>query len=100
MEDAAMKGPTVINNPLFVGEIDGDSTKFHIHINDRPLELFGVALSDLIDHIADAYHQTTGRDIRDIRSTLVKVLRDEDRFKEKNPTRAHMSGKFMGLTRQ
>ena len=95
-----MEGPIAIIDPLFVGEMDGDSTKFHIHIEDRPLELFGIAISDLIDHIAEAYHQTTGRDSRDIRARIVKVLRDEDKFKEKDPTRARPSGHMIWGTRQ
>jgi hypothetical protein len=95
-----MTNPTVLINPLFVAEMDGDNTKFHIHVEHRPIELFGIAISDLIDHIADAYHQTTGRDKRDIRASIVKVLRDEDRFKEKDPKRTQMSGKIVGRVMQ
>ena len=95
-----MTSPTVLINPLFIAEMDRDSTKFHIHAEDRPIELFGIAISDLIDHIADAYHQTTGRDVRDIRARIVKVLRDEDRFKEKDPKRTQMSGRVIGRPMQ
>jgi len=54
--------------------------------------LFGVVLSDLLDHIARAYHQATGRDERAIREAVLKVMRDEDRFKARDPSRGSMSG--------
>jgi hypothetical protein len=95
-----MQGPEFIANPLFLAEIRDDSVKFHIRIADHPIELFGVAISDLIDHIANAFHQSTGRDVRDVRAKIVKVLRDEDRFKEKDPKRAQMSGRIVGRTMQ
>jgi hypothetical protein len=63
---------------------------------DSP-EMFGVMMSDLLDHIAAAYHDATGRDQRDIRAQLFKVMRDEDRFKEKDPTRGGGRGRtFLG----
>jgi hypothetical protein len=53
---------------------------------------FGIILSDLVDHIGKYYSDTTGRDERDVRATVMKALHDENRFKEKDPDRA-------GLTR-
>jgi hypothetical protein len=87
-----MNGPKVLVNPLFVAEMEGENMTIHIGIADRPIELFGVAISDLIDHIANAFHQSTGCDVRDVRAKIVKVLRDEDRFKEKGPKRAPVVG--------
>jgi hypothetical protein len=58
--------------------------------------LFGILLSDLLDHITHAYHLTTGRDERDIRASITKVMRDEDRFKEKDPGRCGMKGAMIG----
>jgi hypothetical protein len=53
----------------------------------------GIILSDLLDHIAHAYHQIVpDRDEREIRSDILKVMRDEDRFKEKDPSRSGMEG--------
>jgi hypothetical protein len=56
----------------------------------------GIMLSDLLDHIVNALHQTTGRDPRDIHAYVLKVMRDEDRFKEKEgPSRSGMEGEFV-----
>jgi hypothetical protein len=43
----------------------------------------GIILSDLLDHIVNAFHQITGRDQRDIRADILKAMREEDRFKER-----------------
>jgi hypothetical protein len=51
----------------------------------------GVILSDLLDHAAAAYAATTGRDQRDVRAVIAKVMRDEDKFKEKDPSRGQAS---------
>lgn len=68
---------------ILIGELDQQT-------NDP--RLFGILMSDLLDHIAAGYHHCTGRDERDVRAELVKVMRDEDRFKEKDPTRGKLTG--------
>ena len=62
--------------------------------------IFGILMSDLLDHIANAYRSITGRDTRDIRQHIFKVMRDEERFKEKDPTRANARGKTFFGTKQ
>jgi hypothetical protein len=79
-----------IHNPIFIAELEGDYNKFIIPGPHDPI-LYGVAISDLLDHLAAAVHDMTGRDSRDIREQILKVMRDEDRFKEKDPTRAEMT---------
>ena len=49
-------------------------------------------MSNLLDNLAAAYQRTAGRDQRDVRAAIVKVVRDEDRFKEKDPTRGAARG--------
>jgi hypothetical protein len=91
-----------LNNPLFVADMEekGDDPIFHVHLMDqggrlRDYRMFGIVISDLLDHIANAYHHAIGRDLRDIRADIVKVLRDEDRFKKKDPSRSRMSGQVV-----
>ena len=57
--------------------------------------VFGVILSDVIDHIGKYFSAMTGRDERDVRKTVMKVLRDENRFKEKDPKRVQLKYKFI-----
>jgi len=52
---------------------------------------FGVVLSDLLDQIAAAYSRVTGADQGVLRKHLKKVMRDEDRFKARDPSRYAMS---------
>ena len=58
---------------------------------DQPT-IYGIIISDLIDHLAASYAATTGRDAKDVRAHLHKVVRDEERFKEKDPTRGRGRG--------
>jgi hypothetical protein len=55
-------------------------------------ELFGVLLSDLLDHIADMYNQTTGQDVR---AQIFKVMCAEDELKQKDPKRGNRQGKIL-----
>ena len=54
--------------------------------------VFGILLSDLLDHIAADYAGVSNRDERDIRVSILKIMRDEDRFKEKDPCRGSSRG--------
>lgn len=45
-----------------------------------------------VDHICRAYHDVTGRDQRALRADILKVLRDEDSFKDQDPERGSGSG--------
>lgn len=104
-DDDTLERPTsgYIEEPLvIVHQIEGG--RFGYIINSSPADergdnpaVFGVVLSDLLDHIAAHYHNITGRDERDIRAHIFKVMKDEDRFKEKDPSRGNATGKtFMG----
>jgi len=88
----------ILYHPIIIVErTDDDKQLFRLHITELdpmandPIK-FGIIMSDLIDHLAAAYHDTTGRDLRDIRAQIVKVMRDEDRFKEKDPKRGQLTG--------
>ena len=94
-------GPIIIDEPvLVVHNVQTNGKKvqqYLLHLSTLdPLmqepKLWGILLSDLCDHIADAYHRTTGRDVRDLRATIMKVMRDEDRFKQADPARGGQIG--------
>jgi hypothetical protein len=80
-------------NPIIiVHQIEDGSLRYVISLGpiDENLDdprVAGVLLSDLLDHLAASYKGTTGRDQRDLRAAIFKVMRDEDRFKEKDPSR-------------
>lgn len=89
---------TVISRPLIIVEqTERNTQQYRVflsemgHLGSDPRE-FGIILSDLADHIARAYHNISGRDVKDIRAQLIKVMRDEDRFKEKDPKRGNLTG--------
>lgn len=83
----------ILHRPVIIVEmVDGDTNQFRIFpsILDPSLNeprLFGILLSDAVDHIAAAYHNISGRDERALREIIFKAMRDEDRFKEKDPGR-------------
>lgn len=91
-------GRTILYRPVIIVEQTEDNKQlYRLHVTEiDPManepKLFGLVLSDLIDHLARAYADATGRDARDIRAEIVKVMRDEDRFKEKDPSRGNLSG--------
>ena len=100
-DDASLKdhaGRTILYRPIIIVEATDDNKQlYRLHLaeldpNGTEPKLYGIVLSDLLDHIAHAYWQTAGRDPRDLRAEIFKVMRDEDRFKEKDPTRGQMRG--------
>jgi hypothetical protein len=91
--------PRIITDPVVLVEQakDGEALRFTLHpefFAHNDAAGWGVLLSDLIDHIAHMGATLSGRDVRDVRASLVKVMRDEDRFKEKDPERAQQRGAF------
>ena len=95
-----MNVPEIERPVITVDKIGNDGTsRFMINIAEMknpdgmhgPV-IPGIMLSDLLDHIAHAYHEVTGRDERDIRADILKAMKNEDRFKEKDPTRSGMRG--------
>jgi hypothetical protein len=91
--------PRLITDPVVLVEQgkDGEALRFTLHpefFAHNNAAGWGVLLSDLIDHIAYMGATMNGRDVRDVRAAIVKVLRDEDRFKEKDPERAPQRGAF------
>jgi hypothetical protein len=85
--------PSFIKNPaMIVHKQDDGKLGFVVAVPvlDEAMDdprYFGVALSDLLDHVASAYSAVTGRDQRDVRRQLFKTMQDEERFKEKDPKR-------------
>jgi hypothetical protein len=98
-------GRTIIYRPIIIVEATDDGKQqYRLHLSEldphtNEPKMFGIVLSDLLDHIAHAYHGQTGRDARDIRYDILKVLRDEDRFKEKDPARGKLRGATSGPLR-
>jgi len=91
-------GPRYIRSPILIVEGNGGGG-YSLTLAPDQLDttlteprLFGIMLSDLVDHIAAAYAQIVNRDERDIREALMKTMRDEDRFKQKDPSRGNMRG--------
>lgn len=100
-EDDSLKdviGRTILYRPIIIVEaIDDEKLQYRLHLTELdPMmnepKLYGLILSDLLDHIAAAYGQSAGRDPRDVRYEIFKVMRDEDRFKEKDPSRGGLRG--------
>lgn len=91
------EGPHFIENPKIIVHGDHDTNKFLINLTgfdpsaNDPIRA-GILMSDLIDHIAHAYGDVSKRDWRDIRDHIIKVIRDETRFKDKDPNRGNMRG--------
>jgi hypothetical protein len=87
-----------IRNPIIiVHKIDDGSIRYLLSLGEIDEHLddpraVGILLSDLLDHLAAAYQTTTNRDQRDLRAAIFKVMRDEDRFKEKDPSRGTARG--------
>ena len=91
-------GPIQIHRPVIIIDRDDEGRCiYRIHVSevdpqtDDP-RVFGIILSDLLDQLARAYRDLTGRDTRDIHAHILKVMRDEDRFKEKDPARGNLRG--------
>jgi hypothetical protein len=88
----------IVHRPIIIVEaLEGEQQQYFLCLEEldsmlNEPRLFGIMVSDLIDHIAGAYHQVSGRDVRDIRRDIVKTLRDEDRFKENDPSRVQNHG--------
>ncbi len=90
---------------IIVHKIEGGAVRFEISISEMldPANMIGpvipgILLSDLLDHLAHAYHQMVpDRAEQDIRADILKAMRDEDRFKKNDPSRSGMAG---GLVRQ
>jgi hypothetical protein len=100
-EDESLKdiaGRTILYRPIIIIEaIDGGRQQYRLHLSELDAHMnepatYGVLLSDLLDHIAAAYRGATGRDERDLRAQIMKVLQDENRFKDKDPSRARLRG--------
>lgn len=95
--------PTQIHRPVIVvhqvSTPSGLKQQYLMHLTELdPMmtdpRVYGIILSDLVDHIAAGYAQNSDRDERDIRELLMRTLKDENRFKEKDPSR----GKLIGAT--
>lgn len=88
-----MDDVTVIHQPMLIIEKSGDGKyQYRVFLTEEDPRSYGIILSDLADHITKAICQFTGRDPRDVREGLLKVMRDEDRFKSKDPSRGGLTG--------
>lgn len=91
-------GRTIIYRPIIIVEATEDGKQqYRLHLAEldqmmNEPKLYGIVLSDLLDHLAAAYAQSTGRDQRDVRYDILKTMRDEDRFKDKDPSRGKLRG--------
>lgn len=90
--------PNVITSPIIIVHAKGDKQQYLIFpdqldpmLNDP--RIYGIILSDLLDHIATAYSQMTGRAQKDVRHQISSVMRKENRLKDENPARGDMVGK-------
>jgi hypothetical protein len=97
-DDLDVEGGAILNRPIIIVEALDEGGRFRLQLNevdpsmDSP-GIFGVILSDLVDHIAAAYQQSTGVDQRFAQHDIMKVLLDENRAKDKDPNRAVARGK-------
>ncbi len=106
MADRVTTDPTLRGSPqqkilqrpiVIVEQMDNGSQQYFIHANEldpnmtRP-EMFGILLSDLLDHIVASYRVATGRDERALRDSIFKVMKDENRFKDADPSRGNARG--------
>jgi hypothetical protein len=86
--------PQPVEKPIIiVHEVDGGKQQYLIlpTILDPLLSkptMFGIVLSDLLDHIAAAYAHIANADERALRDKIMRVMRDENRFKDEDPKRA------------
>ena len=54
--------------------------------------IYGVVVSDIIDHIAAAYAQLTGADMVALSEAILATARREHKFKKDDPSRSQMRG--------
>lgn len=108
-EDESLKdiqGRTILYRPIIIVEATDDGKQqYRLHLTEldpflNAPTLFGILLSDLVDHISAAYATVSNRNERDLRAHIFKVMRDEDRFKEKNPSRGRARGTIIMPPRQ
>ena len=85
-----------IEDPMIiVHKVPSGDVRFVIDVTGLgdDLRYAGILMTDLIDHIAHAYRDHLGRDERDIREAIYRVMKDEERFKQKDPARGDPIGK-------
>lgn len=108
-EDESLKdeaGRIVLYRPIIIVEAaQAGKQQYRLHLTEldqmmNEPQLYGIILSDLLDHIAAAYARQSDRDQRDIRYEILKVMRDEDRFKDKDPSRGGLRGATIMPPRQ
>lgn len=83
---------------IIVHQVAGNRTQYLVFLQEIDPSLSdpraaGIILSDLVDHIARGYHDVTGNDERLIRESIYKVMRDEERFKQRDPARGGSTGR-------
>ena len=91
-------GQTFIHNPIIVVQtVEGGKQQYFIHpTNLDPMmnepTLFGILLSDLVDHITAAYAPLHGGRERDLRDHIIKTLKRENQLKDEQPGRGSQRG--------
>lgn len=90
--------PRMLERPIIIVEQLRDSSqRYMIFPEELDPQLqspvtFGVLLSDLLDHIASTYRSMTGQDEQSLRNAIFKVMRDENRMKDADPSRGSPRG--------
>ncbi len=91
----------IVRRPIIIVDVEGDKHRYRLFLAEvdqltHQPKMFGIIMSDLLDHLAAAYRYATGRDERDIRQEILRVMKDEDRFKAKEPDRGKLRGLSVG----
>lgn len=88
---------TPIHNPLVIIHKVGEKQQFLLHLDNldpwmTEPRLWGIMVSDLVDHIAAAYASRTRRDAKDLRDEIMRTAQREMKFKDRDPSRGDMRG--------
>lgn len=91
--------PGFVANPIIVIHGDGEDQRHIIDIAQvdeaaNEPALFGILISDLVDHVAKAYHDLTDAPESAIKARIMRAILDENRFKCRDPERWHAIGRI------
>jgi hypothetical protein len=95
-------GAKVLQRPVVIIDQSGRETYQFLIFPDsidahltKP-EVFGVLLSDLLDHIASTYSSLAGKDEAATRTRILQTMLDEDALKQSDPSRGNPKGAIGG----
>jgi hypothetical protein len=90
--------PRMLERPIIIVEQSRDGSQRYLIFPeelDPQLESpasFGILLSDLLDHIASTYRSMTGQDEQALRDVIFKIMLEENRLKDADPSRGEPRG--------